>query len=97
MLIKEIEVESLSNHSYLLVSQEAGLAAVIDPGTEFFELGTFAAFGMYADWGEAPCAGVVCGIGRVASRSFMVIANDASVKAGAFFPQTAKKVLEAKS
>ena len=69
------------------------VAALIDPGTEFFELATFAAFGMYADWGGAPCAGVVCGIGRVAGRSFMIIANDATVKAGAFFPQTAKKVL----
>jgi len=69
------------------------VAALIDPGTEFFELGTFAAFGMYGDLGGAPCAGVVCGIGRVADRSFMVIANDATVKAGAFFPQTAKKVL----
>jgi len=69
------------------------IAGLIDPGTEFFELGTFAAFGMYADWGGAPAAGVVCGIGRVANRRFMIIANDATVKAGAFFPQTAKKVL----
>ena len=69
------------------------IAALIDPETEFNELGTFAAFGMYGDWGGAPCAGVVCGIGRVAGRSFMIIANDATVKAGAFFPQTAKKVL----
>jgi len=69
------------------------IAALIDPGTEFFEIGTFAAFGMYGDWGGAPCAGVVCGIGRVAGRSMMLIANDATVKAGAFFPQTAKKVL----
>ncbi len=69
------------------------IAALIDPGTKFFELGTFAAFGMYGDWGDAPCAGVVCGMGRVANRSCMIIANDATVKAGAFFPQTAKKVL----
>ncbi|GAB4161996.1 MAG: acyl-CoA carboxylase subunit beta [Planctomycetaceae bacterium] len=71
------------------------IAALIDPGTEFFELGTFAAYNMYEEWGGAPCAGVVCGIGRVANRSIMVIANDATVKAGAFFPQTAKKVLRA--
>jgi acetyl-CoA carboxylase carboxyltransferase component len=69
------------------------IAALIDPGTGFFELGTFAAFGMYGDWGGAPCASVLCGVGRIADRSFMVIANDATVKAGAFFPQTAKKVL----
>ena len=69
------------------------IAALIDDNTEFFELGTFAAYGMYEDWGGAPCAGVVCGIGEVAGRAFMIIANDATVKAGAFFPQTAKKVL----
>lgn len=69
------------------------IAALIDDDTEFFELGTFAAYGMYEDWGGAPSAGVVCGIGDVAGRAFMIIANDATVKAGAFFPQTAKKVL----
>ena len=50
---------------------------------------------MYADWGGAPSAGVVTGIGTVAGRRVMVIANDATVKAGAFFPMTAKKVLRA--
>lgn len=68
---------------------------LIDPGTRFFELGAFSAWGMYEDWGGAPSAGVVCGVGVVAGRSFMVIANDATVKAGAFFPMTAKKVLRA--
>ncbi|MFQ5734682.1 MAG: acyl-CoA carboxylase subunit beta, partial [Planctomycetaceae bacterium] len=71
------------------------IAALIDPGTEFFELGVWAAWNMYVEWGGAPAAGVICGVGRVANRSVMVIANDATVKAGAFFPQTAKKVLRA--
>ena len=65
-----------------------------DPGT-FFELGLWAAYGMYADWGGAPSAGVVTGVGTVSGRRVMVIANDATVKAGAFFPMTAKKVLRA--
>ncbi len=71
------------------------IVALIDPGTEFFEIGRWAAWGMYAEWGPAPAASVICGIARVADRSFLVIANDATVKAGAFFPMTAKKVLRA--
>jgi acetyl-CoA carboxylase carboxyltransferase component len=71
------------------------IAALIDPGTEFLELGRFAAWKMYEEWGGAPAASVICGIARVAGRSFMVIANDATVKAGAFFPMTVKKVLRA--
>ena len=68
---------------------------LLDPGTEFFELGIFAAYEMYEEWGGAPAAGVIVGIGRVQDRLFMIIANDATVKAGAFFPMTAKKVLRA--
>jgi acetyl-CoA carboxylase carboxyltransferase component len=68
---------------------------LIDPGTSFFELGLWAAWGMYAEWGGAPSAGVATGIGTVAGRRVMVIANDATVKAGAFFPMTCKKVLRA--
>lgn len=71
------------------------IAALIDPATEFFELGRWAAWEMYSEWGGAPAAGVVCGIARVSGRTCMVIANDATVKAGAFFPMTAKKVLRA--
>src|ERR1051325_1313244 len=56
---------------------------------DFFELGLWAAWNMYADWGSAPCAGVVTGIGTIAKRQVMIIANDATVKAGAFFPMTA--------
>ncbi|HZZ79877.1 MAG TPA: acyl-CoA carboxylase subunit beta [Gemmataceae bacterium] len=63
--------------------------------SDFFELGLWAAWQMYADWGGAPSAGVVTGIGVVGGRQVMIIANDATVKAGAFFPMTAKKVLRA--
>jgi acetyl-CoA carboxylase carboxyltransferase component len=68
---------------------------LLDPGTSFFELGLWAAWGMYREWGGAPAAGVVTGIGRVCGRLVMLIANDATVKAGAFFPMTCKKVLRA--
>ncbi len=71
------------------------IAELIDPGTEFFEIGLFAAFDMYREWGGAPAAGVVTGIGQVEGRLFMIIANDATVKAGSFFPMTVKKVLRA--
>src|SRR5437773_4594545 len=71
------------------------VARLVDPGSDFFELGLWAAWGMYRDWGGAPAAGVVTGIGRVSNRLAMIIANDATVKAGAFFPMTCKKVLRA--
>lgn len=61
----------------------------------FLELGLWAASGMYTEWGGAPSAGVVTGIGTVAARKVMLVANDATVKAGAFFPMTCKKVLRA--
>jgi acetyl-CoA carboxylase carboxyltransferase component len=65
------------------------------PPATFFELGLWAAWNMYQEWGGAPSAGVVTGIGTVAHRDVMIIANDATVKAGAFFPMTCKKVLRA--
>jgi acetyl-CoA carboxylase carboxyltransferase component len=71
------------------------VAALIDPASAFFELGLWAAHGMYADWGGAPSAGVVTGVGTVSDRRVMLVANDATVKAGAFFPMTCKKVLRA--
>jgi len=60
-----------------------------------FELGLWAAFEMYKEWGGAPSAGVITGVGVVHGRRFMIVANDATVKAGAFFPMTCKKVLRA--
>src|SRR5687767_13369815 len=71
------------------------ITRLLDPGTELFEIGLWAAHAMYAEWGGAPSAGVVTGVGEVAGRRVMVIANDATVKAGAFFPMTCKKVLRA--
>ena len=70
-------------------------AATAEP--QWLELGLWAANGMYAEFGGAPGAGVITGIGRVAGRLCMVLANDATVKAGAFFPMTAKKVLRAQT
>jgi acetyl-CoA carboxylase carboxyltransferase component len=69
---------------------------LVDKGT-FFELGSFAAYGMYEEWGGAPAAGVVTGLGRIHTRLVMIIANDATVKAGAFFPMTSKKVIRAQN
>jgi acetyl-CoA carboxylase carboxyltransferase component len=71
------------------------IAQLIDPGTPQLELGLWAAHGMYESWGGAPGAGVVTAIGTVSGRRHMIVANDATVKAGAFFPMTAKKVLRA--
>jgi acetyl-CoA carboxylase carboxyltransferase component len=68
-------------------------AHLLDKGTTFFELGLWAAWEMYPEWGDVPAAGVVTGIGTVMGRRFMIIANDATVKAGAFFPTTTKKVI----
>src|SRR5271165_2785715 len=73
------------------------LKLLLDDGTELLELGLWAAHGMYAEYGGAPGAGVVTGLGRVTGRLCMIIANDATVKAGAFFPMTAKKVLRAQT
>ena len=73
------------------------IGKLIDPGTEFFELGLYAAHEMYEEWGGAPAAGTITGLGCVAGRRVMIIANDATVKAGAFFPLTAKKVIRAQN
>jgi acetyl-CoA carboxylase carboxyltransferase component len=71
------------------------VAALCDPGTVFLELGLWAAHGLYADYGGAPAAGVVVGIACIHGRDVVVVANDATVKAGAWFPMTCKKVLRA--
>lgn len=69
--------------------------ALIDEGTELLEIGSFAAWDLYGEWGGAPAAGVVVGLGRVEDRECVVVANDATVKAGAWFPLTCKKILRA--
>lgn len=66
---------------------------LLDPGSPFLELGQLAAFGMYDD--QAPAAGMICGIGRVSGREVMIVANDPTVKGGAYFPMTVKKHLRA--
>jgi 3-methylcrotonyl-CoA carboxylase beta subunit len=68
---------------------------LLDKGAGFFEVGLWAAYKMYQEWGNIAAAGAVAGIGDVAGVPCMIIANDASVKAGAFFPQTVKKLLRA--
>ena len=68
---------------------------LLDKDSQFFEIGLWAAYKMYEQWGKIPAAGAVTGIGSIAGVPCMIIANDATVKAGAFFPQTAKKVIRA--
>ncbi len=69
------------------------IAALFDESGGFFELGLWSAHGMYPEWGKVPAAGVVGGIGWIEGRPCLVVANDATVKAGAMFPQSVKKVL----
>jgi len=68
---------------------------LIDPGTSFLEIGLFTAFGMYEEFGGAPSSGTIFGIGTIHNRHVVIVANDATVKAGAWFPMTCKKNLRA--
>ena len=86
-----------SQHKKNRLTARERIAKLIDRGTYFFELGIYSAFEMYQEWGGAPAAGTITGLARVAGRQMMVIANDATVKAGAFFPMTAKKVIRAQN
>jgi 3-methylcrotonyl-CoA carboxylase beta subunit len=86
-----------SQHAKKRLTARERIKLLIDRDTEFFELGLYAAYEMYEEWGGAPSAGVVTGLGRVHGRLFMLIVNDATVKAGAFFPMTAKKVIRAQN
>jgi acetyl-CoA carboxylase carboxyltransferase component len=86
-----------AQHAKKRLTVRERLKFLLDEGTELFELGLWAAHSMYSEYGGAPGAGVVTGIGRVSGRLCMIIANDATVKAGAFFPMTAKKVLRAQN
>ena len=71
------------------------IAALVDDPASFLELGLWAAHGMYREWGAFPGAGVVTGVADIGGRPCMIVANDATVKAGAFVPMTCKKVLRA--
>jgi len=68
---------------------------LVDGPNKFFELSTFAAYGMYEEYGGAPSSGTIYGIGKIHNRDCVIVANDATVKAGAWFPITAKKNLRA--
>ena len=87
-------IESQHAKSRLTARERINLLA--DPGS-FFELGIYSAHRMYEEWGGAPGAGVVTGLARIHTRLVMIIANDATVKAGAFFPMTSKKVIRAQN
>ncbi len=71
------------------------IQALIDKDSVYFEIGAFAGYGMYEDHGGCPAGGVVAGLGRIEGRLVMIVANDATVKAGAWFPITGKKNLRA--
>ncbi len=71
------------------------LELLLDPGMPFFELGLWAGWKMYPEWGDVPAAGLVAGIGTISGQPCVVAANDATVKAGAMFPQSVKKLIRA--
>ena len=85
--------DALARHGKL--SARERIARLIDPGTRFLEIGLFAAWEMYEEFGGAPSAGTVAGVGKVEGRDAVIVANDATVKAGAWFPITCKKNLRA--
>jgi 3-methylcrotonyl-CoA carboxylase beta subunit len=85
-----------SQHAKGRLTARERIHLLVDSGS-FFELGSYAAYGMYEEWGGAPSAGVITGLARVHTRLVMIIANDATVKAGAFFPMTSKKVIRAQN
>src|SRR6184192_265790 len=71
------------------------IGQLLDKDAQFFEIGLWAAYKMYEEWGNIVAAGAIAGIGNVSGVPCMLIANDATVKAGAFFPATVKKLLRA--
>jgi len=89
------EKKIASQHKKGKLTARERIDYLLDDNTEFLEIGAFAADGMYEDVGGCPSAGVVTGIGYVEGRQVVVVANDATVKAGAWFPMTAKKNLRA--
>lgn len=86
-----------SQHKKGRLTARERVGKLIDKNSAFFELGLYAAYEMYEEWGGAPSAGTVTGLAKVCGRTVMIIANDATVKAGAFFPMTAKKVIRAQN
>ena len=88
-------IERQHRHGRLTARER--IALLIDKGSAQFECGLFIADGMYTEYGGAPSAGVVTTIAQVGGKHCMIIANDATVKAGAFFPMTCKKIIRAQS
>ncbi len=84
-----------SQHEKGKLTARERIQYLVDPESEFLEVGAFAGEGMYEEYGGCPSAGVVTGIGYVNRRQCVIVANDATVKAGAWFPITAKKNLRA--
>lgn len=82
-------------HAKGKLSARERIALLIDPGSYFLEIGLFTAHDFYEEQGGAPSAGVVAGVGVIEGRECMIVANDATVKAGAWFPLTAKKNMRA--
>jgi 3-methylcrotonyl-CoA carboxylase beta subunit len=85
-----------NQHAKSRLTARERIHLLADPGS-FFELGVYAAHKMYEEWGGAPAAGVITGLARIQTRMVMLIVNDATVKAGAFFPMTTKKVIRAQN
>src|SRR4030081_236352 len=85
-----------SQHAKKRLTARERINLLADQGS-FFELGLYAAHQMYEEWGGAPAAGVITGLAGIHTRMVMLIVNDATVKAGAFFPMTSKKVIRAQN
>jgi 3-methylcrotonyl-CoA carboxylase beta subunit len=69
------------------------VAKLLDPGSPFLEVGQLAAWGMYS--GDVHSASIICGVGRVSGRECVIVANDATIKGGTYYPMTVKKHLRA--
>ncbi|MER3522636.1 MAG: methylcrotonoyl-CoA carboxylase [Ignavibacteria bacterium] len=88
-----VAIEKLHQKGKLTARER--IAKLVDPGSDFLEVGLFAAYEMYEEYGGAPSSGTVFGIGKIHGRDVVIVANDATVKAGAWFPITTKKNLRA--
>ena len=82
-------------HSKKRLTARERIDHLIDSNSTFFEFGIYAAWGMYKEYGSPPASGTICGIGKICEKDCMLIANDATVKAGAYFEVTLKKTLRA--
>lgn len=85
----------LKQHDEGKLTARERILALIDKESQFFEIGAFAGFEMYKEHGGCPAGGVITGLGRIEGRLVVIVANDATVKAGAWFPITGKKNLRA--